>query len=537
MEFRILGPLEVEDDGHAVALGGPKQRALLAVLLLTPNRAVSADRLIDALWPARPPATAANALQYHVSQLRKALGDGVIVTHEPGYLIRLETDELDLSRFERLLAEAEQAEPSRMSRLLNEALELWRGKPLLDLDDDQSSRAEIQRIEAAHAAALELRIEADLALGRHAQLVPELEALVREHPLRERLTGALMRALYGAGRQAEALEVYRAVRETFAAELGIEPSPALRELERAILSQDPGLASDPHADAGLRSILILAGEDHRLGDLLALAEPLSTRPRRELILARFAPDGDDLAAATAALAMERDILTARGVPCRVAAYTASEAGAEAALLASEQPVDLVLSQASRELLAGAPLGEPLAALLEQTPCDVGLLTDRTGTADGPVVTPFGGADHDWSAIELAAWLAASLDTTLRLLGTEADPELGRRDASRLLGRASLLVQQVVGIVTEPVLIPPGDRGVVQASEDARVLVVGLSDRWAEEGIGPVRLAVAATAQAPILFVRRGLRATGLAPPQTLTRFTWTLGSRPTGGRGGSQVTD
>lgn len=537
MEFRILGPLEVEDDGRAVALGGPKQRALLAVLLLTPNRAVSVDRLIDVLWPSRPPATATNALQYHVSQLRKLLGDCAIVTQEPGYLIRLDTDQLDLLRFERLLAEADEAEPARASRLLTEALELWRGEALAELADDQSSQAEIRRFEAARAAALELRIEADLALGRHAQLVPELEALVREHPLRERLTGALMRALYGAGRQAEALEVYRSARETFVAELGIEPSPALRELERAILSQDPGLAVDRHAREGLRSILVLVGKDDRLGDLLALAEPLSTRPRRELILARFAHAGDDLATATAALAMERDLLAARGVPCRVVAYTALEVGAEAARLATEQPVDLALSEAPRELLDGSPIGDPLASLLEQTPCDVGLLTDGTGAVDGPVVTPFGGADHDWSAIELAAWLAASLDTTLRLLGTEADPGLGRRDASRLLARASLLVQQVVGVVTEPVLIPPGDRGVVQASEDARVLVVGLSDRWAEEGIGPVRLAVAAAAQAPVLFVRRGLRATGLAAPQTLTRFTWTLGSQPARADPASRVVD
>ena len=138
-----------------------------------------------------------------------------------------------------------------------------------------------------------------------------------------------------------------------------------------------------------------------------------------------------------------------------------------------------------------------------------------------MVTPFGGAEHDWSAIELAAWLASALGTTLRLLGTEADPVRGRRDASKLLARASLLVQQIVGIVTEPRLIEPGDAGVVEAAEDARVLVVGLSDRWREEGIGTVRAAVANAAPAPILFVRSGLNARGLAPSQTMTRFTWT----------------
>jgi|SRR5581483_10372835 len=532
MEFRILGPLEVDDHGRAVALGGHKQRALLAALLLTPNRAVSIDRLVGALWPTHPPAAAANALQYHVSQLRKLLGEA-IVTREPGYLLRLDPERLDLTRFERLVAEAKGAEAAQASRLLSEALDLWRGEPLRDLADDPSSQGEIQRLEAARLAALELRIEADLALGRHAQLVAELEALVREHPLHERLSGALMRALYGAGRQAAALEVYRATRRTFVAELGIEPSPALRELEGAILRQDPALALDRPASGPLRSILVLAGDEQRLGALLAIAEPLSTRPPRELLLASLAAGQGELAAATAALAAHRAVLAGRGVRCRVAAYTTSEVGAEAALLATEQPVDLVLTEAPPKLLEGGPLGEPLSTLLEQSPCDVGLLTGGGGAEGGPIVTPFGGDDHDWSAIELAALLAASLGTTLRLLGTEADPALQRRDASRLLARASLLVQQLVGIVTEPALIPPGDRGVVQASRDARLLVVGLSDRWPHEGIGPVRLAVATASQAPVLFVRRGPHPHGLVPSHTLTRFTWTHGPRPAAADRGS----
>jgi hypothetical protein len=154
-----------------------------------------------------------------------------------------------------------------------------------------------------------------------------------------------------------------------------------------------------------------------------------------------------------------------------------------------------------------------------------VLTGTGEVAEGPIVTPFAGVEHDWAAIEVAAWLAGSLGTTLRLLGTVADPALGRRDASRLLARASLLVQQVVGIVTEPVLVPPGDEGVLGAARDARMLVVGLSDRWRAEGIGRVRLAVAAEAEVPTLFVRRGLRPSGVAPNETLTRFTWTLASQ------------
>lgn len=242
---------------------------------------------------------------------------------------------------------------------------------------------------------------------------------------------------------------------------------------------------------------------------------------RELILVRFAEDPGELAAATASLAGHRDALAARGIPSRVAAYTAAEAGAEAATLAAEQTADIVLSEAPQELLEDGALAESFASLLERAPCDVGLLTGGTGAADGPVVTPFGGAEHDWSAIELAAWLASALGTTLRLLGTEADAAEGRRDASRLLARASLLVQQMVGIVTEPRLIQPGDAGVVGAAADARVLVVGLSERWRDEGIGPVRAAVANASPAPILFVRAGPDRRGLAPSQTMTRFTWT----------------
>jgi DNA-binding SARP family transcriptional activator len=522
MEFRILGPLEVEVDGRPVALGGPKQRTLLALLLLSPNRAVSVDRLADALWAGEPPVAAANALQYHVSRLRKSLGEGaVILTKEPGYLIRLDPEHLDLLRFERLVAEADGAEPDRASRLLGQALSLWRGEPLADLADDPLSQAELQRLTASRLAALEKRVDADLALGRYAQLVPELEGLVTTYPLHEGLLGGLMRALYGAGRQADALDVYRRTRQTFDTELGIEPSPFLRELERAILRQDPTLGLDRPGTDGLRSILVLSGDQRSIHDLLAIAEPISTGSNRELILIRFVEDPNKLAAATAALSELREPIVARGVRCRVAAYTSAEAGTEAALLATEQPVELVLSDAPPELLDDGALKDPVASLLEKTPCDVALLTTGTGSTAGPIVTPFGGAEHDWSAIELAAWLASSLETTLRLLGTEADTASGRRDASRLLARASLLVQQVVGIVTEPRLIPRGETGVLEAAADARLLVIGLSERWRQDGIGTARTSVAAAAAAPVLFVRAGSRRHGFAPAQTMTRFSWT----------------
>jgi DNA-binding SARP family transcriptional activator len=531
VEFRILGPLEVVERGRVLTLGGARQRTLLAVLLTRANEAVSTDRLIDELWGARAPRMAANALQYHVSQLRKALASSdAIVTQEAGYLIRVASHELDLLRFERLVEEAQGATPEHAARLLHEALDLWRGPALADLAETSFAASEILRLEELRMGALERRLEADLALGRHAELVGELEALVREHPLRERFRAQLMRALYCSGRQAEALRVYRETRTMLVDELGIEPSPALRELEQAILRQEPALTPSDGATASFasqrqRAVLIVASDENRLDDLLAIAEPLARQPARELILARLLKDGSDLAAANTVLAERRRSLAERGVSSRVAAYTTPSPGSEAALLATEHDVDLMLVDARLEVLEVGRLDEELAVILARAPCDVGVLVGSGNAGRGPIVTPFGGIEHDWSAIEVAAWLAVTLGTTLRLLGTEADPGLGRRDASRLLARASLLVQQVVGIATEPILVRPGEGGILDAARDAWLLVIGLSDRWRTEGIGPVRLALASSAGVPTLFVRRGLRPSGLAPNETLTRFTWTLGSQ------------
>jgi DNA-binding SARP family transcriptional activator len=230
MEFRILGSLEVVDQGRGVKLGGAKQRSLLAFLLLNPNRAISRDRLIDELWGDQPPDTAATAIQVHVSQLRKALGRDVIVTQTPGYLIRVHDGELDLERFERSVTEAQSAPPEEASVLLKEALGLWRGTPLAELDAP-FARTAGARLDEQRLAALEQRIDADLALGRRAQLVPELEGLVREQPLRERLRGQLMLALYRCGRQAHALDVYRSGRRLLDEELGLEPDDELQRLE------------------------------------------------------------------------------------------------------------------------------------------------------------------------------------------------------------------------------------------------------------------------------------------------------------------
>jgi YVTN family beta-propeller protein len=235
MEFRILGPLEVVEDGRPVSIRRGKEQALLAYLLLHANEVVPRGRLIDALWDERPPPTASKILQNAVSHLRKELGDGRLLTRDPGYVLRVEKDELDVERFEQLAKDGR----------CEEALALWRGTPLLGLTDERFADDARRHLEEQRLAVLEDRIDDDLAAGRHAELVPQLEQLVGEHPLRERLQGQLMRALYRAGRQADALEAYRQARRTLSQELGLEPGPQLQELERKILTQDPELALGP----------------------------------------------------------------------------------------------------------------------------------------------------------------------------------------------------------------------------------------------------------------------------------------------------
>lgn len=237
IDFRVLGAIEVTRDGAVLALGGARQRALLALLLLHANEFVLRERLVDSLWGDRPPETALNSLQVAVHALRKRLGVERIVTRGQSYAIRVEPGELDSSR-----APAAKA-PTRAAETLREALALWRAPALADLADVPFVEVERERLEELRLAALEQRLEADLTLGRHGDLVAELESLVSEHPYRERLRYLLLLALYRGGRQAEALEAYQRARRTLVEELGIEPAPELQELARAILRQDPALAA------------------------------------------------------------------------------------------------------------------------------------------------------------------------------------------------------------------------------------------------------------------------------------------------------
>ncbi|HEV2060611.1 MAG TPA: AfsR/SARP family transcriptional regulator, partial [Solirubrobacteraceae bacterium] len=258
LKFRILGPLEVSDAGRPIRLGGAKQRSVLAILLLRAGEAVSIDSLVDGLWGESPPDDAASALQQHVSRLRRALEPHeVLRTRSPGYVAELAGCELDLHEFERRCDEGrrslEAGRPADAAETLRGALNLWRGRPLADLEHQPFARDAIARLDELWLDAVESRVEADLALGRHGELVAELGTLVRRHPLRERLRAQLMLALYRSGRQADALEVYAEGRRLLVDELGLEPGPELKRLQRAILDHDPALEHERPRPALIRT--------------------------------------------------------------------------------------------------------------------------------------------------------------------------------------------------------------------------------------------------------------------------------------------
>jgi predicted ATPase/DNA-binding SARP family transcriptional activator len=284
-QFSLLGPLAVTHDGEPTPLGGQKRRALLAALLLEANRVVSRDRLIDALWGDDPPDTARNTIQVYVSQLRKLLPEGALETAPPGYRLVVEPETVDLFEFVRLSEEGRSAlaagNPTGAAGILRVALSLWRGPPLADLAWEPFAQAEIVRLEELRLAALEDRIDADLSLGRHGQVVPELELLVAEHPFRERLRAQLMLALYRAGRQSDALAVYQRARKTLVDELGIEPGESLRKLERAILAHDPSLSVTQPGPVSPRRVPTpphpLLGRERELAALSELVRREGTR--------------------------------------------------------------------------------------------------------------------------------------------------------------------------------------------------------------------------------------------------------------------
>jgi DNA-binding SARP family transcriptional activator len=491
IRYRLLGPVEAP-----AKLPGGKPTALLARLLLEPGRVVPVDTLVDALWR-DPPASAHKIVQVYVSQLRKALGPDAIETRSPGYLARARADESDLGRFERLAEEARGTrEPARRAALLREALELWQGPALAEFRDEPFADAAARRLAELRLYALEERIDAELELGEHARLVPELEALVEQEPLRERPRGQLMLALYRCGRQAESLENYRAGRALLVEELGIEPGPGLQELERAILRQDPALA-EPRGRAHSRGAVVCA-----VPGLAELVAPLADE-ERELVLVDLVANSADLRDRSAAL----DRLGAEH-GARTASFVSEAPGADLARLGGEQGAELVVC---------GPLEPPeLELLLAAAPCDVALAPrpELAFEPSGPVLVPFGGDRDEWAGLELAAWIARAHGLALRLLGTEARE--GRRDASRLLANASLALQRFAGTTAEPVLVPLGADGIL--AEAGSLVVASLPP----DGLDRTRAELADRTTVPLLLVRGGLRPSGLAPEQTLTRFTWSL---------------
>lgn len=495
-EFRLLGPLEAIARGRPLELPAGKPSALLARLLLEAGRVVPADVLVEDLWGDNPPASARKMLHVYVSQLRKVLGAATIETRQPGYVLRVARDEYDLGRFELLTEAARNAEdaPAR-AHLLGQALSLWRGPPLDEFRREPFVAQAARRLADLHLSVLGQRIEAELDQGRHDEVIAELEALVEREPLREQPRRQLMLALYRAGRQADALERYRAFRRSLVEDLGIEPSPALQELERAILRHDRSLEHGAGQRTSPRGCVACA-----VPDLHTVFAALCT-DGRELLLVEVVERSAEVAPCARRLEDLRKALT---VPTRTVCFTSTSPAADLARFAAQQEAELLV-------LGG--LDAPRAE------CDVVLVPNPTMpfAASGPVVVPFGGAREEWAALELAAWLARAHDLPLRLLGTEA--ESGRRDASRTLAAASLALQRFGAPPAEPVIVPAGPEGIL--AEAASAIVAALQAGQ----LDPTRAALVERARVPVLLVRGGPRPSGLAPDQTLTRFSWSLADR------------
>ncbi len=393
MDVEILGPMQVRDGaGREVRLPGGRERALFALLLISRGEVVSVDRIVDALWGERPPESAAKAVQGYVSHLRRALeagpgrgAGGAVVTRAPGYLLRADAVALDAERFERLAAEGRRAledgSAAEAAGLVEEALALWRGPALAEFAFDDFAQEEVRRLEELRLAATEDRIEALLRLGRHGELAGELEALVAAHPLRERMRGQAMLALYRSGRQAGALALYRDCRRLLSDELGLEPGPELQRLERAILAHDPALEAPA---AALPPVAAPAAGPPAL--------PAAAPSRRRRLIAVAA-----VAAAAVAAALIAMVLAGGGGPGAV----------EVAV-----PSVVAVDPATNRLVASVAVGSrPVSVVAGEGAVWVGDARDGTVTRIDPagrrVVTTIGiGAPAiDLAAGEGAVWVA------------------------------------------------------------------------------------------------------------------------------------
>jgi DNA-binding SARP family transcriptional activator len=544
VEVLLLGPVEARVGTAAVAVTSAKQRLILAVLALRLGRAVSADVLIDLIWGERPPPTAAKALQVHMGQLRNKLQHNrllpAVIVHQPaGYRLDIERSATDLGRFEDRWAEGRSAlaagDAETAARTLADALALWRGEPLADLAYEHAVVADTMRLEELRLGCLEDRIDADLALRRHPGLVPELASLVRDHPLRERLQHQYITALYRCGRQAEALAAHRALRVALRDRLGLEPSRPLVELERAILRHDPALEAPSAAAAGgdrppstpphpARVVMVASQTDADLERVVAVAQPLAA-DASSLVLARVihqldGADGEALAHANDVLTRYRDRLQRDGIGARVAAFTSRTPGADLVKLASHEHAELLILDETAALRNGhSGLFDDIGG---DALCDVGMLVAGAPYEHGSgILVPFGGGEHDWAALEVAAAIAMTAEVPLILAGA-GDGPTGGPNASRLLADASLILQRVVGIVPEPALLERGVDELLERAASAGLVVAGISAAYRREGLGETRYQLAIRSPVPVMFVRRGRRPGVLAPNDTLTRFSWSL---------------
>ena len=490
--------------------------------------------MIDALWPSDAPEDAPTALQAHVSRLRKALPDGpdVLVTRPPGYSLVVAPGTLDLERFLELADEGrrelEAGSPAVAAERLRDALRLWRGRPLADLEDEPFARDVIIQLDELRLDVQEARIDADLACGKNADVIAELRSLVGAHPFRERLRGQLMQALYRCDRQAEALDVYADLRAQLVDELGLEPSATLQELQRAILTQDlprpvrPDVSETiPVASSPVQAIVVYLRDLAASLLVLSLAETCAAASESELILAHVAHP-TELADATTEVADARAPLLERGHSVRVAVFSSATPGEDIVRLAEHQGAELLVSD-----VAAGVLEPDIVSLLEGATTDVALVVRGAGPLrPGPVLVPFGGADHDWAALELGVRLVRVSGETLGLIGAAGDDPL-ERDASRLLADASLVLQRATGIVAVPLLATSGRDGIAAAADAAGLLVVGLPEQWATDGLGAVRSALSAKPPCPLVFTLRGAHAGLLSAPAAFSRFRWST-TRPRG---------
>src|SRR5215210_5947951 len=490
MDYRILGPLEVADGDRPVAVGGDRQRAVLGYLLLHRNEVVASERLVDELWGERPPPTAGKILQNYVSQLRRALGasgsDGPLETHGRGYRLRVEPEALDLERFERCMESGRDAltagDPERAAAEFRAGLGMWRGPPLPELAETAEARVEIDRMLERRVLALEGRVEADLACGRHAELIAELEAAVAREPMRERLRAQLMLALYRSGRQAEALEVHRDGRRVLTEHLGLEPGPELTRLERAILKHDPVLEPPPAPTPPRR-----AAREREPG-------------RRRLIL--LAAAGILLLAAAAAAVVE------------MGGGAAPQAGLATAAPNSVVAIDL----ASARIASQTPVGENPGGIAAGSGA-VWVLNgdDRTVSRIDPrtrrVTRTFAiGAVPTTVAVGAGAvWIGAG--------PTRSDPRI-QLGAGNMSALAVARIDGGSGVTDERITLPKGDAKAFAVGAQGQ-LAVGEGAVWAVAPDGEVARIDPATNRARTLS--RGVDAGALAVGGG---YVWALGPPP-----------